>query len=142
MQGGEQPEDPAWIRWVGRGSWRAWLLVRALSMRKVRLRSERDIARLRGIAARLDRLMRVPSTARVREETRAPVSAEWIEVPESSPRRVLLYLPGSAFVTHTARLHRSLAARICERAGATAFMPAYRLAPERARVRTGCPTRR
>lgn len=56
----------------------------------------------------------------------------WVK-PTGAPsgcHRVVLYLPGGAYVMRTPNLHNALAARICLAANASALMCYYRLAPE------------
>lgn len=57
------------------------------------------------------------------------VSADRLTTP-SSGTPVLLFLHGGGYCIGTPRTHRALAAHIARAAGATAFVPAYRLAPE------------
>jgi acetyl esterase/lipase len=58
------------------------------------------------------------------------VSAEWIDVPETLPKRALLYLHGGAFAFRFPKIHAAMVARWCRRLGARALMVDYRLAPE------------
>lgn len=58
------------------------------------------------------------------------VRAEWI-APETEPgQRVLLYLPGGAFILPATTAHRAFVARLCEAMAASALLVHYRLAPE------------
>ena len=56
--------------------------------------------------------------------------AEWLEVPQSRPDRVFLYLHGGAFCFRMPRIQSAMVARWCRQSGARALMPVYRLAPE------------
>jgi acetyl esterase/lipase len=58
------------------------------------------------------------------------VKAEWIDVPETRPKRTLLYLHGGAFAFRFPKIHAAMVARWCRRLGARALMVDYRLAPE------------
>jgi monoterpene epsilon-lactone hydrolase len=58
------------------------------------------------------------------------VPGEWIVAPETRFERVVLYLHGGSFAFRFPNAHASLAARLCRRLGARAFIPDYRLAPE------------
>lgn len=58
------------------------------------------------------------------------VRGEWIEMPESSPDRVVLYLHGGGYLIGSINTHRSLVARIARDAAARCFSLDYRLAPE------------
>jgi len=57
---------------------------------------------------------------------------KWITPTELDPEnnRVILYLPGGAYVMRTPQLHAALASRICLEANASALICYYRLAPE------------
>lgn len=57
-------------------------------------------------------------------------SGEWIDCPEALPDRVLLYLPGGAFLFCWPGVHAAMIARWCARLKARALMVDYRLAPE------------
>ncbi|MEM9123563.1 MAG: alpha/beta hydrolase fold domain-containing protein, partial [Pseudomonadota bacterium] len=56
--------------------------------------------------------------------------AEWIEIPDAMPHRVLLYLHGGGYVLGSAETYRSLVVRLCQAAQARALVVDYRLAPE------------
>jgi acetyl esterase/lipase len=58
------------------------------------------------------------------------VAAQWVQVPESRPGRILLYLHGGSFAFRFPNMHAAFAARLCHRLGARALIPDYRLAPE------------
>lgn len=58
------------------------------------------------------------------------VPAEWVTVPSSRGRRVVLYLHGGAYVMGSSGSHRGLAGRIARAADASVLLPNYRLAPE------------
>jgi len=60
------------------------------------------------------------------------VAGEWVEMPESEPDRVVLYLHGGGYVIGSLNTHRSLVARIAREARARCFSLDYRLAPEHA----------
>lgn len=105
--------------------------LRLLARPRTRLRSDRDIAGFRALAARLDaRLGRVPRDARTHWDRSGPVPGQWIEVAEGDPEYVILYLHGGGFVARTPTLHAGLVARLCGAARVRAFVPDYRLAPE------------
>lgn len=56
--------------------------------------------------------------------------AEWITPESESPERVVLHLPGGAFMTRFARAERLFVARLCKAAHARGRLVFYRLAPE------------
>ena len=58
------------------------------------------------------------------------IPAEWIRVPASDPKKVVLYLHGGGYALGSIATHRGLGARIAEASGTTVLMPDYRLAPE------------
>ena len=57
------------------------------------------------------------------------VRAEWI-APLVGASRVLLYLPGGAFILPPTPMHRSMIEKICRQIDARALLVNYRLAPE------------
>jgi acetyl esterase/lipase len=86
---------------------------------------------LRGSAARL--FNRVPVLAAGTCTAPAPLptcAAEWVYPRGIETDRVVLYIPGGAFVMRTPRVHRALAGRIAKAAHARALVVFYRLAPE------------
>jgi monoterpene epsilon-lactone hydrolase len=72
----------------------------------------------------------VPAGAKFTPAELGGVHGEWIDMPESSPDRVVLYLHGGGYVIGSVQTHRSLVARIARDAGARCFSLDYRLAPE------------
>jgi len=58
------------------------------------------------------------------------VRAEWVQVPDADPGRVVLYLHGGAYVIGSINTHRDLAGRISRASGARVLNVDYRLAPE------------
>jgi acetyl esterase/lipase len=56
--------------------------------------------------------------------------AERLQPPGAAPDRALLYFHGGAFSLGSPRSHRGLAGQLAGAAGALAFVPDYRLAPE------------
>jgi monoterpene epsilon-lactone hydrolase len=110
---------------------RWWLhLMLRLTARRMKVLGV-DITVLRAQMARFD-----AKIARVDPETRrapvdcAGVAAEWIDVPESRPERMLLYLHGGAFMFRYPGTHAGMVSRWCRALGARALLPDYRLAPE------------
>jgi monoterpene epsilon-lactone hydrolase len=72
-----------------------------------------------------------------RSTRREPVSipgaefeAEWVWPDDSEPERVILYLPGGAYVIRMPNIHTGMVSRLCRNANARALMTYYRLAPE------------
>ena len=60
----------------------------------------------------------------------APFEAEWVQHGDQDRDRVLLYLPGGAYVMRTPNAHSGMVSRMCKRARARALIAYYRLAPE------------
>ncbi|APR74964.1 6-hexanolactone hydrolase [Minicystis rosea] len=58
------------------------------------------------------------------------VPGEHVGTPGTEPTRAILYLHGGGFVMGSPATHRDLVARLTRVAGASAFVPDYRLAPE------------
>lgn len=73
--------------------------------------------------------MPLPLGVRRRRVTE-PLPGEWIEPLKVSPRGVILYLHGGAYVFGSAGTHRELAGRLARLSGRAVFLPEYRLAPE------------
>jgi len=125
---------PPWARFESHpgGAWRRARLHLALRLMAKRMRTGRaDIPLLRAKGAAFDLKFAQPDPAR--RSTRLAgdgVPAEWIDVPESRPDRVLLYLHGGAFLFRFPNLHATLAARWARPLRARILMVDYRLAPE------------
>lgn len=86
---------------------------------------------VRRIVAQLDkRLGRPDRQASISRQPWEQVLLEWLDVPQSRPDRVFLYLHGGAFALRLPTLQTSMVARWCKALGARALMPRYRLAPE------------
>ncbi len=130
----DPPALPSYARFVDdrRGRWRRLSLSLMLRMTvKRQWRPDVDVARLRAQQAAFDAKFGVLD----RQARRTPVdcngvAAEWIDVPETRPGRVLLYFHGGAFILRFPMTHAGLAARWCRRLGARTLMVDYRLAPE------------
>lgn len=112
-------------------SWQARWVELLLRMRRRRIRTDTDIAVLRGDVEALDRKEFHPDpTARRTPCIANGVSCEWLEVPESRPDQVLFYLHGGGYALRTPNLHARYVARVCRALGARALIVDYRLAPE------------
>ncbi len=61
---------------------------------------------------------------------RAAFDAEWINADGTDPERVLLYLPGGAYIIRMPNVHSGMVSKLCRNANARALMVYYRLAPE------------
>ena len=60
----------------------------------------------------------------------ADFEAEWVRAADTDPQRVILYLPGGAYVIRMPNAHTGMVSRLCRNANARALMAYYRLAPE------------
>jgi len=58
------------------------------------------------------------------------IPAEWVNTPETSADRVILYLHGGGYVIGSINTHRELASRLSRAARARVLLIDYRLAPE------------
>jgi monoterpene epsilon-lactone hydrolase len=115
-----------------KGAWRRrWLnLMLHLTVKRNATRGQ-TIREIRARQARMDeRFGRVDPRTRHTAVDCGGVRAEWIDVPETVPRRTLLYLHGGAFAFRFPKIHAAMVARWCRRLGARALMVDYRLAPE------------
>jgi len=114
------------------GHWQRWWLHLILRMTVKRIPIiDVDFEQVRAQQAGFEtRLARVdPQTQRTPVDC-GNVAAEWVDVPESRPERVLLYFHGGAFVFRFPTLHAGMVSGWCRRLGARALMVDYRLAPE------------
>jgi acetyl esterase/lipase len=59
-----------------------------------------------------------------------PIKGEWVKLPSGPSDRLILYFHGGGYIAGSPETHRPLVARLCQAAEASAFVPAYRLAPE------------
>ena len=117
-------------------SWQTDLLNLQLSLTmKPMFRYIGSIDRLRRIIDAGDNT--VGKLAIPRGTIREPVSipgakfgAEWISATEHEAERVILYLPGGAYVMRMPNVHTAMVSRLCRNANAKALMAYYRLAPE------------
>ena len=114
------------------GAWRRWWLHAVLRMTaKHQLSIDADIGHLRAKQEKVDRrLGKVDPEVRQSVATTSEFRADWLDVPESRPGRVLLYLHGGAFLLRFPRTHAALASGWCRALGSRALMVDYRLAPE------------
>lgn len=117
-------------------SWQTDLLNLQLSLSvKPLLRHMGSINRIRKLVDVGDRTagrLAVPRGTR-REKVTIPgaqFNAEWIGASGDPGQRVILYLPGGAYILRTPNLHAGMVSRLCKCANARALMTCYRLAPE------------
>jgi acetyl esterase/lipase len=114
------------------GEWKRaclYALLRLSSRRRSFL--DADIGALRAEQSRWDlRFGRVDPRVGRTPVVGAGFAGEWIDVPESRPDRIILYLHGGAFVFRWPGVHTAMVARWCARLKARALMVDYRLAPE------------
>ena len=113
-------------------SWQSALFSRLTRIARPRAAGiEGDIAELRRQYAYLtDRFGQIPQDVTFEPSQVGPVRGEWVRSPDLTARRLILYFHGGGYVSGSPETHRPLIARLCQAAQATAFAPAYRLAPE------------
>jgi epsilon-lactone hydrolase len=100
-----------------------------------RAMAEPNKGKLRGTAARapFDTLMSsiiAPQGVRFREDRIGEIPGWWCEPPDALPDAAILHLHGGWFNVGSAAAYRHLVGHIARSAGAIAFIPDYRLAPE------------
>lgn len=117
-------------------SWQTDLLNLQLSLSmKPLLRHANSIDRVRQLVGLSDKIIgriAVPKGTR-REAVKIPgakFEAEWVAASEHAADRVILYLPGGAYILRTPNVHAGMVSRLCKCANARALMTYYRLAPE------------
>ena len=113
-------------------SWQSAWFARVSRMSRPRtLGLEGDIEELRRQYSYLsDRFGPAPQGAAFEPSQVGPVKGEWIRMGDTSTHRLILYFHGGGYVSGSPETHRPLVARLCQAAQATAFVPAYRLAPD------------
>lgn len=89
-----------------------------------------DIATSRARAARVPFPARLPPGWQIRAEHGTVLKGEWIEPAAPTNVGCILYLHGGAYVTMSARTHRSITSRLAAWSNARLFALDYRLAPE------------
>ncbi len=97
---------------------------------RIAYRKPREVTEYRPRYAQRDARARVSlPPGLVIEEQVDPIAGRWIRN-AASPRKVILYLHGGAFVLRLPNTHTAFAAGFCADLAASAFLPWYRLAPE------------
>lgn len=90
-----------------------------------------DIAELRRQYAYLfERFGAPPRDVTFEPGQLGPVKGEWVKLGSGPSDRLILYFHGGGYIAGSPETHRPLIARLCQAADASAFVPAYRLAPE------------
>lgn len=117
-------------------SWQTDLLNLQLTLSmKPLLRHVNSIDRVRQLVGFSDKIIgriAVPKGTR-REAVKIPgakFDTEWVAPSEHAADRVILYLPGGAYILRTPNVHTGMVSRLCKCANARALMTYYRLAPE------------
>ncbi len=72
----------------------------------------------------------IPDDVTIEEITVGAVNADWVSVPESTARRVVLYLHGGGYVIGSNLGYREFAGRLARACHARVLVLNYRLAPE------------
>ena len=89
-----------------------------------------DVKAMRMAAEQMGALLPVDPEAKFTPVQAGSVPAEWAEMPDAEPSRVVLYLHGGGYVSGSIAVYRSLAARLSRAAAARVLSIDYRLAPE------------
>ncbi len=117
-------------------SWQTDLLNLQLSLSmKPMLRHVGSIDLIRKLVDLSDRYVGPAAVPKgtLREPVQLPgarFDAEWIAASDAPTDRVILYLPGGAYVLRTPNVHSGMVSRLCKHSNARALMTYYRLAPE------------
>jgi acetyl esterase/lipase len=113
-------------------SWQTYLVCFLLRwLVKRRFRPETNLTRYRQRIERMDtRFIKLASDIHTTELYADNVSAHWVEVPESTSKRVILYLHGGGFCLRGPNLYRNFLARLCRQTQAKGLLLDYRLTPE------------
>jgi acetyl esterase/lipase len=113
-------------------SWQArWVEFLLRATVKHRLAPDVDLVALRRHYEEIDqRKFRVPPAARRTPVDADGVRCEWVDVPQSRPEQVLLYLHGGGFALRFPNLYARFAARIGAALGQRVLLVDYRLTPE------------
>lgn len=113
-------------------SWQTYLvcfLLRWLVRRH--FKPETNLTRYRQRIERLDsRFIKLAPDIRTAEVSADRVPAHWVEVPESTSKRIILYLHGGGFCLRGPNLYRNFLARLCRQTHAKGLLLDYRLTPE------------
>ncbi len=83
-----------------------------------------------GAAAWFDRIARMDAGMVVEHASISNCDVDWVYPQDTETDRVVLYIPGGAFVVRTPDAHRRLVGRIARAAHARGLIVFYRLAPE------------
>jgi monoterpene epsilon-lactone hydrolase len=89
-----------------------------------------DILTMRDIAETLSTLQREPTGVTYEETYELPVPALWVRPLDAVVDRVILYLHGGGYVTHSMYSSRKLIGHLAKASRSVALVPDYRLAPE------------
>ncbi len=92
-------------------------------------RRERPVAAYRPIFSRMDHVRPLPDGISI-ADVEMPVPGRWLKNANSGSQQVILYLHGGAFSMRLLNGHTAMVSDFCAKAGASAFIPFYRLAPE------------
>lgn len=97
----------------------------------VKHRKARDFTVLRNQVERFDsKHARISKRVSVADETLGHVPCQWIRVPESSKKCLIVYFHGGAYCLRTPKAHSAFLSRLCRGVNAVGLMVDYRLAPE------------
>ena len=97
----------------------------------VKHRRVKDLAKMRKQIERMDaRQAKIAADVSVFDEVIDGVPSQWIRVPGSPKKCLILYYHGSAFCFRTPKTHCAFLSQLCRGVNGVGLMPHYRLAPE------------
>ncbi len=88
-----------------------------------------NVDKARSRLAMIDRLNPAPTGVQIESRDLSSCAAEWIRTGRNTDR-VVMYLPGGAWVLRSPNTHRGIAAKLAKAANVDVLLVFYRLAPE------------
>lgn len=111
-------------------SLRSRLIRLILDVRRRFFRWDATVEDFRAYIASQEPYFKPPREADIRPVSAGGVPCEWIRMPSTAQRSVILYLHGGAWTMGWTNLHRRMVCLLCKAAGSRALAVDYRLAPE------------
>lgn len=96
---------------------------------KKRLTAE-NIAKRRKLFNRLHRYLPPPRGVKIESVSRPGFKGEWIRAKSSRPEKVMLFIPGGAFIFNGTKVHRYAISKLTKTAQISTLSVNYSLAPE------------
>jgi acetyl esterase/lipase len=112
-------------------NWHNVLLARLHGTKSREIGPETTLEEFRALYAEAaSRFGPVPAEAAFERAQLGQVKGEWVRVPDTQSRRLLLYLHGGFYIAGSPQTHHALVARLCTASRAAALIVDYRLGPE------------